>query len=182
MPALPSNLPLVRLAASEVHVAQEATLIQTVLGSCVAAALWNPRLKIGAMCHGALPHCPEHLELSLDLTPRLRYVDYSIRYLRERLDALGTRPKELEVKLFGGADVLPASQPRLRDTVGYQNCMAALHAVEECGLRLIVTDLGGAEGRLIYFRSDTGEVFLQRLGSSAASNRHVREELMRVQR
>ena len=165
MARLLDELPTVHLAVAEVRLARNPVFLQTVLGSCVAAVLWSPSLRIGAMCHGALPYCPEKLLRGLDLKPRLRYVDYAIRYLIDRLCSLGACRSELQVKLFGGGDVLPLSGPRTTESVGKQNCLAAIRTLEQEGIAMAASDLGGKQGRVIYFRTDTGEVLLKRLSA-----------------
>ena len=161
------DIPTVHVAAAEVMVAQTPMLLQTVLGSCVAAVFWSPRLEAGAMCHGALPECPRNLLSTPGSAAALRYVDHAIRHLADRLCALGTTRVELHVKLFGGADVLPLSGPRTTESVGRKNCMSALRTLEQEGLRLLASDLGGTRGRVIYFSTATGEVFLRRLQKTA---------------
>jgi chemotaxis protein CheD len=159
------ELPTVHLPVAEVRLSRNPVFLQTVLGSCVAATFWSPRLRIGAMCHGALPRCPEKLLRGLDLKPRLRYVDYAIRYLVNRLCSLGAGRSELEVKLFGGGDVLPLTGRRTAESVGSQNCVMAVRTLREEEIQVIASDLGGRQGRVIYFRTDTGEVLLRRLSS-----------------
>jgi chemotaxis receptor (MCP) glutamine deamidase CheD len=39
----------------------------------------------------------------------------------------------------------------------------ALRTLEEENLRLMKSDLGGVQGRVIYFNTETGDVFLRRL-------------------
>jgi chemotaxis protein CheD len=155
------ELPRVHLGVSEVHIARTPALIETTLGSCVAAVFWSPRLRVGGMCHGALPRCPN--PPAAECAHNLRYVDFAIRYLAERFQAFGLSTAELKVRLFGGADMLRVSTPRAAATVGRQNCVAAIEALEAAGIRPVTTDLGGLQGRVVYFRTDTGEIFLRRL-------------------
>jgi len=157
------DIQTVHVAAAEVAIAQTPMLLQTVLGSCVAAVFWSERLQAGAMCHGALPDCPPSLLRNPGTPMSLRYVDHAIRYLTQRLCSLGTTPSELNVKLFGGADVLPISGSRAAISVGQKNCNTAIRTLEEEGLQLAASDLGGKRGRVIYFSTATGEVFLRRL-------------------
>jgi chemotaxis protein CheD len=82
----------------------------------------------------------------------------------ERFDALGACRQELEVKLFGGADVLPVSAMRAHiATVGTMNCKAALEVLEKEGVRVVASDLGGLKGRTIHFDTGNGEVLVHRL-------------------
>jgi chemotaxis receptor (MCP) glutamine deamidase CheD len=161
-----------RLAVAEARIVEGPAIIETILGSCVAAVFWHPESKVGAMCHAALPVCPPSVARSPDPTPGLRYVDYSLRYLLTRLKSKGIDPARLQVKLFGGANVL-AYDPA-RQTVGRQNCLTAKRILQEEGLHLDASDLGGALGRVIYLRTDSGEVFLRRLQAPEPSARAPR--------
>lgn len=163
MPPPGDDLPRIHVGAGEVCVARKPILLETVLGSCVSAVVWSRRLKSGGICHGALPQCPPDMLRDRGPKPCLRYVDYSILYLANEVCALGTTPRELEVKLFGGADVLSITPARAAGSVGKQNCAMALRTLEEQNLCLISSDLGGQRGRVIYFNTETGEVLLRRL-------------------
>jgi len=144
----------------QVHLARSPVVLRTILGSCVGVTFWSSRLGAGALCHGVLPSCPRGTGGS----DGYRYVDFSIRYLAQCFDALGARRQDVEVKLFGGADVLPVAAARAgKSTVGFLNCQAALKVLEEEGFTVAASDLGGIRGRTIRFHTGTGEVIVQRL-------------------
>jgi chemotaxis protein CheD len=156
----PGDIQCVVIQPGHLHLTRTPSILQTILGSCVGVTFWCARLGAGALCHGVLPRCPR----GTGVPDGYRYVDFSIRYLAEQFDALGASRYELEVKLFGGADVLPVSAARAhRATVGALNCRAAREVLEEEGLSVLASDLGGIRGRTIRFDSGTGEVLLQRL-------------------
>jgi chemotaxis protein CheD len=95
-------------------------------------------------------------------------VDFSIRYLVQQFEVLGACRRELVVKLFGGADVLPVAETsRERPTVGAQNCIVAAEVLAEEGLTVSASDIGGRSGRIIHFHTGTGEVLLRRLPPAA---------------
>lgn len=76
----------------------------------------------------------------------------------------GLRPKDIEVKLFGGAALIGTlSKERIALSIGQQNVKAALETIANCGLKLKVMDVGGNFGRKIIFDTSTGEVFMKRL-------------------
>jgi chemotaxis protein CheD len=155
-----AGLPGISIQPGQLYLAREPVILQTILGSCVGVTFWSSRLGAGALCHGVLPRCPPDVKGS----EGHRYVDFSIRYLAEQFDALGASRQELEVKLFGGADVLPVAASRLaKPTIGDLNCRAALEVLEEQGLRVAASDLGGNRGRTIHFHTETGAVFVHRL-------------------
>jgi len=153
------DLPGISVQPGQLYLAREPMILQTILGSCVSVTFWSARLGAGALCHGVLPRCPRGVE-GLD---GHRYVDFSIRYLAQRFDALGACRQELEVKIFGGADVLPVAASAAKPTVGALNCQAALEVLEAEGFRVAASDLGGNRGRTIHFHTETGEVFVHRL-------------------
>lgn len=154
-------LPDLDLQPGELFLARGPAILRTILGSCVGVTFWCRRLTTGALCHGVLPRCPA--EAATVQAGGARYVDFSIRHLAHEFESLGAGRQELEVKLFGGADVLPTSGLRNRPTVGALNCLAACQVAAEEGLTVTAHDLGGSRGRRIHFHTGTGEVLLHRL-------------------
>jgi chemotaxis protein CheD len=147
--------------------AESPTVVSTILGSCVAVIMFNPGRKVGSICHAMLPRNP-----SSHRGEAFRYVDSSILYMVERFRALGVRTNEMEVKLFGGADVLE-HRGENGASVGRQNIEIALETIGEVGLRLIVSDVGGKVGRKLCFYTHTGEVLLKRMAGSAVQTTWV---------
>jgi chemotaxis protein CheD len=89
-------------------------------------------------------------------------VDFAVRDLARQLDELGARRPEVEVKLFGGADVLLVSDSAASvPTVGKLNCQAAIEVVNAEGFQVIASSLGGTVGRNIEFDTGTGQVLLR---------------------
>jgi chemotaxis protein CheD len=90
-------------------------------------------------------------------------VEFSIRYPARHFDALGADRRELEVKVCGGADVLPTPDTRDRcRTVGAQNRRAAMEVPTDERSTALATDLGGQRGRVVFFNTGTGEVLVRR--------------------
>jgi chemotaxis protein CheD len=81
-----------------------------------------------------------------------------------KINAAGLKRSELEVKFFGGSEMI-SSQDRKSGwkTVGQENIMTAARIIQSEGLKLISYDVGGTAGRKIHFHTGTGEVFLKRL-------------------
>jgi chemotaxis protein CheD len=148
----------------ESHLVQEPAILRTVLGSCVGVTFRIPRLGVAALCHPMLPSYPVRGPTLLSLAAGRRYVDFTIRDLAGRFDSLGARRSEIEVKLFGGGDVLLVSDALTRPTVGRLNSEAALRVLEDEGFAVRASRLGGTTGVHIEFNTETGEVRLKRLG------------------
>lgn len=155
-----AELPEVYLQPGEVYLARSPTILKTVLGSCVGITFWVSRLGIGALCHGVLPRSPRNVPAA----EGYRYVDFAICDLARRFDALGAGRSEVEVKAFGGGDVLPVlSKISKNGTVGHQNRDTALEVLRDEGFKVIAQDLGDSIGRVIHFHTGTGEILLRRL-------------------
>jgi chemotaxis protein CheD len=76
----------------------------------------------------------------------------------------GANLRELEVKVFGGADMFSSrAGGGASISIGKQNIEIALEVLEKAGLRVLVRDVGGTQGRKIFFNTETGEVLLKRL-------------------
>lgn len=160
---LEGKLPEIYLFPGEMYLAREPAIIRTILGSCVGATFWCARLGIGALCHSLLPRRPTKTPESNPVNGN-RYVDFCIRDLARQFDELGARRSEVQVKLFGGADVLPVSSAAAsKPTVGRQNSETAIEIVRAEGLDLVASSLGGTTGLNIKFNTRSGEVLLHRL-------------------
>lgn len=142
------------LKPAEMILSDRPVLVTTVLGSCVSIVLHHHRRQYGAICHAMLPRggCREE--------DHLRYVDCSILKMVEELRRRGIRLTELEVKLFGGADMWDFHQED-RESVGRQNIEAAREILQMLGLRITASSVGGPRGRKIHFFTGTGEVLVQ---------------------
>lgn len=158
------RVPEVHVQPGESHLVQEPVILRTVLGSCVGVTFWAPRLGIAALCHPMLPICPDKFAVKMSLDAGRRYVDFAIRDLVRQFDAFAARRSEIEIKLFGGGDVLLVSHENSRPTVGRLNCEAALRVLREEGFSVAASSLGGTAGLNIQFHTGTGEVLLRRLG------------------
>jgi len=160
------GLPDLNLQPGELYLARSPTILRTILGSCVGVTFWSPRLRIGALCHGILPRCPQGWLPEVDPSEEYRYVDASIRHLVRQFVALGASRQELVIKVFGGADVLQVGWAvQDRPTIGAMNCLSAEEALESEGLAIFASDVRGTRGRRISFDTATGVVLLHRLGA-----------------
>lgn len=162
----PENLEIY-LHPGEWKLVRAPAIVKTVLGSCVGITFRASRLEIGAMCHPMLPHRDPQSPLSRDTGAPGRYVDSIIRELAADLDDLGAVRSEIEVKVFGGADVLATT--RKATSVGKLNADVAVRVLEEEGFRLAASRLGGSRGVFIEFHTDSGEVLLRPLNQMDAA-------------
>lgn len=119
------------------------SMMQTVLGSCVAACLHDPVRRVGGMNHFLLPDSGDGTDM--------RYASAAMEQLVNALLKRGAVRKGLEAKLFGGARIMP----RLPD-IGRRNADAALAFLENEGIACRSHSLGGHHARRVRFWPATG--------------------------
>jgi chemotaxis protein CheD len=120
-------------------------LLTTVLGSCVAACIYDPAQKVGGMNHFLLPG-------NDDEDPKaLRYGAYAMELLVNGLFSLGAKRERLRAKLFGGARLTPG----LWD-VGHANVVFARQYLRREGIRYWGGSTGGALARKLQFWPHSG--------------------------
>ena len=164
------ELPVYYLKPGELHIADQPGVVTTVLGSCVSVTMFNRRRAVGAICHGLMPERTEKGRSGRDNGNGFKYVDYSIRYMIDYFRSYGIGPSEIEVKLFGGADMFPAGgRDQTHLSVGKKNVIAALSTLKQEGMAVHIRDVGGTQGRKLHFYLHTGDVFLKKLKRSETS-------------
>lgn len=160
------ELPVVYLKPGEMYFAEGPTLIVTVLGSCLSVTMYDRRRGLGGICHGLLPRCRSRNACKEDCRDTFKFVDCSIRHMVKLFDRHGVKRSEIEVKCFGAADMFSQkSDTTGTAAVGKQNVQTAEKIVLSEGLSILKMDVGGLQGRKIYFYTDTGEVLLKRLNN-----------------
>jgi len=148
------------LHPGELCVCDEPTKVITVLGSCVSVTLFNPRLCLGAICHATLPECRSTQKCESTCIEAFKFMDCAMRYMLGAFRERGVMNREIEIKIFGGADTLISQSS---NTIGSKNIQAALSILREEHLSLVDMDVGDSFGRKLIFFSHTGEVLLKRL-------------------
>lgn len=157
------DLPFVYLKPGEMHFTRKPTLIVTVLGSCLSVTMFNRRTGLGAICHGLLPQCKGGNLCNGGCRERYKYVDCSIRKMLKLFEKNKVHRREIEVKCFGGADMISRESKKAGGAVGLQNVKAAERILTAENLKLAASDVGGLRGRKLFFYTDIGDVFLKRL-------------------
>ena len=132
--------------------------IMTLLGSCVAVCLWDPRLTFGGMNHYMLPLW------NGDGLPTPKYGNVAIENLIARMLEFGCRKEQIVAKCFGGANVLGDTSGRM--LIGERNIAVAEEILGNHRIPIVARDMGGLRGMKILFNTKTGVVLAGRLASS----------------
>jgi len=147
--------------------------IHTILGSCVALTMRDPVSGQAAMCHCLLPTKPGTDAGRQPVEDHFRYVDTSLEAMLREFRLRAVPAGRLEIKLFGGANVLETISPK--HAVGSLNWQQAHLSLETLRLPILAQDIGGEVARRLIFETGTGEVMVKQLGMDAYSKR-AREE------
>ncbi|MBF0097296.1 MAG: chemotaxis protein CheD [Magnetococcales bacterium] len=129
-------------------------IITTVLGSCIAVCLWDPRLHRGGMNHYKLPLW------NGDGLPSPKFGNIAIVKLIEHMLEMGCNQRELKAKVFGGGAVLQSSSGFLN--VGQRNIEVAQEFLGQANIPIIASDMGGEVSRKIIFNTQDGAILLKR--------------------
>ena len=133
----------------------KASLTTVALGSCLGVTCYDPSTKIGAMLHAMMPNAQKYPDFTANPA---RCVDSGVQEMVTRLVGLGANRATLELKVFGGAQVLHAGD---FFSIGRQNVemMQTVAAAEQLNVK--VWEVGGAVNRSIRLQLDDGRVHLR---------------------
>jgi chemotaxis protein CheD len=134
--------------------------VETILGSCVSITLRDPVSGLAAISHCVLPDSPDGIAPD----ERFRYCDTAIPAMLARFAESRVPAGRLEVKLFGGAEVLPGvDRPAVGPTVGELNSTRALAVLSSFGLTPRAQKIAGAVGLHLIFDTASGDVWVRPL-------------------
>ncbi len=136
---------------------REKEMLVTILGSCVAACIRDPVARVGGMNHFLLSDGGS----KDDPMQAMRYGAFSMEQLINGILKLGGKKERLEVKLFGGGNVIQSSA-----MIGDKNVKFVRNFCKEENLAIAGEDLGGNHPRRIHYYSDSGKVMLRTLQRS----------------
>ena len=149
---------LVKVYPGEFHVTSkpDETLV-TVLGSCVSACIRDPKTGFGGMNHFMLAEDQDGKWGAETMSAR--YGNYAMEKLINELIKAGCPRERMEIKVFGGGNVIDS-----RQAVGTKNSEFVLRYLADEGLKCTAQDLGGDFPRRIQYSPVTGKVVRKLLG------------------
>jgi len=128
--------------------------IVTILGSCVAACIRDPIAGVGGMNHFLLPDKDEG-----QASESARYGAFAMEKLINDLLKAGAKRERLEVKVFGGSDLIDSAM-----AIGSANARFVLDYLRREGMKPMVKDLGGKQPRRVHFYPVEGKVMMRKIG------------------
>ena len=143
--------------------------VRTVLGSCVTVTMHCPVLKIGGLTHSLLPYPLS--DVTVPDRDKGRYVNSSITHVFEKMISRGVSRSRLEVKIFGGGQMMlpvPGKEIHAKLNIGRRNVETALKIIQQLGLNIIATDVGGHNGRKLLFFPQRGDVWVKKINRTVS--------------
>ena len=142
----------VKVLPGEYFVASENLVIMTVLGSCIAACLWDSRSRVGGMNHFMLP------EGGGDTSGR--YGSYAMELLINEMMKLGARRETLQAKIFGGGQVMANFTTM---NVGERNTRFVQDYLATERIPIVAEDVLDIYPRKVVFFPASGKAMVKRL-------------------
>ena len=141
----------------QIVITNEAGMLTTILGSCVAVCLHDPRLRMGGLNHYLLPNT-----CSPDQATG-RYAPSAIAQLVDGMLSSGASPSRMIAHVVGGAAVLAAFNSSAAQ-LGARNAEIARDMLRHYKIPVVSTDIGGSKGRKLLFSPRDGSISVQIIG------------------
>jgi chemotaxis receptor (MCP) glutamine deamidase CheD len=142
------------IIVGQVYASDSPSLVTTVLGSCVAACLFDPATGIGGMNHFMLPKANRE-------TQSAAFGIHAMELLINKIMQLGGDRRRLQAKIFGGGNVLAFSGAELQ--IGRRNVAFVTQFLGDEGITLLAQRVGGNCGVKLCFYTATGRALVRPL-------------------
>ena len=149
----------ISVSMAEIVVASDPVVYNCLgLGSCVGVCAQDTKTGVSGMIHVMLPAAFDNRPVE-----KLgKFADTGLPELIRQMEEAGAIRRSIVVAYSGGASVFQFSsgRPGLQD-VGARNAVAVAAEIENLGLPVIASDVGGTNGRSIFMCSESGEVLVR---------------------
>lgn len=145
-------------------------VLTTVLGSCVSACVRDPVVQCGGMNHFLLPAARDQADSNVAALS-LRYGSFAMEQLINAVLAAGGQRDRLEIKVFGGANVMRG----LTADIGHRNADFVEEFLKSEGFGLTARHLRGTWPRKVQFFPHSGQVRMREIKESAVPGIFERE-------
>lgn len=155
----------VKVLPGEYFVSSDDLMIMTVLGSCIAACIWDARARAGGMNHFMLPEGD-------GMDGGGRYGSYAMELLINQLLKSGARRETMQAKVFGGAQVMAGFTSM---NVGERNTQFVLDYLATERIPVVSQDVLDIHPRKVCFFPVTGKALVKRLAHAHPESLLVEE-------
>lgn len=155
----------VKVLPGEYFVSSEDIMVMTVLGSCIAACIWDGRARAGGMNHFMLPDGDGG-------DGGGRYGSYAMELLINKLLKCGARRESMQAKVFGGAQVMAGFTSM---NVGERNTKFVLEYLSTERIPVVSQDVLDIHPRKVCFFPASGKALVKRLAHAHPETLAVEE-------
>lgn len=142
-------------------------MISTLLGSCVAACLYDPVMRVIGMNHFLLANKRYSKDMPVIASEAGRYGLYAMELLINNMLKAGAQKRNLRAKVFGGGNVLPGvTSADSFFAVGEVNSRFVLEFLDNEKIPVLSKGLGGDHGRVIHFVATDFSVYVKPIARS----------------
>ncbi|MDI9643030.1 MAG: chemotaxis protein CheD [Archaeoglobaceae archaeon] len=122
------------------------------LGSCLGIAIYESKIKAGALAHAMLPKS--------NGLKTAKFVDSAVSIAIESLEGISGNRKNMVAKIAGGAQIFKhLTLESLK--IGDRNIEVVRDTLREYGVRIVSEDTGGSLGRTLYFFVNDGRLLIR---------------------
>lgn len=160
------------ISPGEYYATGKPCVISTLLGSCIAACLYDPVRRLIGMNHFMLSNPRYARNMPLNISDAGRYGIHAMDLLVNAMMALGTNRQMLRAKIFGGATIMNPINEDCRDNfmcVGQVNSRFIIEFLREEEIPIDAMDIGGEFGRVIHFSNGDFAVHRRKIDSRRSS-------------
>lgn len=155
----------VKVLPGEYFVSNQDLMVTTVLGSCIAACIWDARVRAGGMNHFMLPEGDS-------AEGGGRYGSYAMELLINHLLKLGARRESMQAKIFGGAQVMAGFSSM---NVGERNTKFVIDYLATERIPVVSQDVLDIHPRKVCFFPTSGKALVKRLAHAHPETLAVEE-------
>jgi chemotaxis protein CheD len=157
----------VTIDPGEYYSTGNAGVISTLLGSCIAACLYDRRNRLIGMNHFMLSNPRYSKDIPIHISEAGRYGIHAMELLINDMMGKGTNRKLLRAKVFGGATIMNRENESGNFfCVGQVNCKFIREYLDSEAIPVDAEDLGGDFGRVIHFSNGDFSVHRRKIGST----------------
>jgi len=164
------------LEPGEFYSTGKPAVLSTLLGSCIAACLYDPKNRLIGMNHFMLSNTRYSRDMPIHVSEAGRYGIQAMELLINDMMGKGANRRQLRAKIFGGATIL------FRQTegsnffcVGQVNCKFIHEFLENEGIPVDAEDLGGNFGRVIHFSNGDFSVHCRKIKTGSSKQLALRD-------
>lgn len=174
------------LFPGEYYVTDKKVRISTLLGSCVSACLYDPVNRVVGMNHFLLSIRRYSQNAPLVMTEAGRYGVHAMEIIINGMLKLGAQKKHINAKVCGGSSLSITRENKDNfHCVGRVNCRFIKEFLQNDGIKIVSSDLGGPTGRVVHFDTKDYSLYIRKIkkvtlnGLGVRDKEHLEQELKR---